>query len=65
MNSTPFRRTVAIVGVTATITIASTTMSSASGRQDPTPDRPCFMVRAHWNNAEGPQPTCPVPTWQR
>lgn len=22
-------------------------------------ERPCFMVRAHWNNAlDGPQPTC-------
>ncbi|GHJ60951.1 hypothetical protein NOK12_34690 [Nocardioides sp. OK12] len=23
------------------------------------PERPCFMVRAHWNEAlDGPQPTC-------
>ncbi len=66
MNSTPYRRTVAIVGAAAITSITAftfgpATASAAAGQ----PDRPCFMVRAHWNTAEGPQPTCPVPTWQR
>ena len=67
MNSTPYRRIVAVVGAAAIIIItarsaaASLRGAPAAGRQD----RPCFMVRAHWNTAEGPQPTCPVPSWQR
>lgn len=70
MTITQIRRRVAVVGVTATIVITGTGAagagpSSASDARDGTPDRPCFMVRANWNTAEGPQPTCPVPTWQR
>jgi hypothetical protein len=67
MNTTPYRRIVAIVGAAAIISITvgtGATAASADGQQGSTSDRPCFMVRAHWNDAEGPQPTCPVPTWQ-
>ena len=67
MNRTPFRRIVAVVGVAAitsitTVTVSPTTAASAGAGHA---DRPCFMIRAHWNTAEGPQPTCPVPSWQR
>ncbi|KRF36762.1 hypothetical protein [Nocardioides sp. Soil805] len=67
MNSTPYRRIVAIAGAAAitiitTVTFSPATSASAgAGHQD----RPCFMVRGHWNTAEGPQPTCPAPSWQR
>jgi hypothetical protein len=67
MNTTPYRRIVAIVGAAAitSITVGTgATAASADDQQDSTSDRPCFMVRAQWNDAEGPQPTCPVPTWQ-
>jgi hypothetical protein len=79
MNTTPYRRIVAavvavvvastMVAVVAVVSAAAhasisistgTTGASASGPAD----RPCFMFRAQWNDAEGPQPTCPVPTWQ-
>lgn len=68
MNSTPHRRFVAIAGAAAitiiTMSVGPVASATASGH-DTTRDRPCFMVRAHWNTAEGPQPTCPVPSWQR
>jgi hypothetical protein len=68
MNSTSFRRTVAVVGTAAILSISTTSASTAGGQQerdqqDTAQDRPCFMVRASWNTAlDGPQPTCPVQT---
>ena len=62
MNTTAFRRIGAIVGAAAFVTtfaISGTSVSASTGKQVPDKDRPCFMVRSHWNNAEGPQPTCP------
>ncbi len=58
MNTTAIGRIVAMVGAAAVVTTIATTPVAAQtldGKQD----RPCFMVRSHWNNAEGPQPTCP------
>lgn len=59
MNRAAFRRCGAVVGAAAVMaTIASGPPSTAmvdEGNQD----RPCFMIRSNWNNAEGPQPTCP------
>ncbi len=58
MNAAASRRFVAIAGAVAvvtTITTAPTTAKVEEGSQD----RPCFMVRPTWNNAEGPLPTCP------
>jgi hypothetical protein len=41
-----------------------TTHGSGGGSQDPADfTRPCFMVRAQWNDAEGPQPRCPDPVF--
>ena len=68
MNNKPHRRTVAVVGaaVITSITMgAGASASAADSGTDTVRDRPCFMFRANWNTAEGPQPTCPVPTWQR
>lgn len=64
MNSSSFRRIGVIAGAAVITTVAFTSGSVASGQPDGNEDRPCFMVRSHWNTAEGPQPTCPVPMWQ-
>ena len=69
MNSRHFRRRCAVIAAATTITIttafAPASSSAADTAGDGTQDRPCFMVRAHWNAAlDGPQPTCPTPTWQ-
>lgn len=38
--------------------------SGGGSPQDPADyTRPCFMVRASWNDAEGPQPRCPDPVF--
>lgn len=63
MSTTAISRIVAMVGAAAVVTTISTTpvaAQTADGKQD----RPCFMVRSHWNNAEGPQPTCPDGRWK-
>ena len=71
MNSRSFRRTVAVAGAGAILSITTASASTASVQQDrdqqgTAKDRPCFMVRASWNTAlDGPQPTCPVPTGQQ
>ena len=62
MNTTAFRRIGAIAGAAAfatTFTISGTAASAGTEQRDAAKDRPCFMIRSHWNNAEGPQPTCP------
>jgi hypothetical protein len=67
MNTTAFRRFGAIAAsaaIASTIHIAGATHPAAAGPQSSTEDRPCFMIRSHWNNAEGPQPTCPLPMWR-
>jgi hypothetical protein len=72
MHSTHLRRTAAVVGaataviVTTTLTtmLTAATGNAASSAPEET-ERPCFMVRAHWNTAlDGPQPTCATPSWQ-
>lgn len=68
MHSTHLRRTAAVVGaataITVTTMLTAATGSAASSAPDEA-DRPCFMVRAHWNTAlDGPQPTCATPSWQ-
>lgn len=63
MNTTATGRIVAMVGAAAIGTTIATTPLAAQ-TVDGTQDRPCFMVRAHWNNAEGPQPTCPDGRWK-
>jgi hypothetical protein len=68
MNTTAFRRIGTVAGaaaITITGTITGTPASASAERRDTAQDRPCFMVRSHWNNAEGPQPTCPIPMWQQ
>jgi hypothetical protein len=59
MNSTRFRRFGAIVGAAAVVTTIATAAPSTAKADQGNQDRPCFMIRSHWNNAEGPQPTCP------
>ena len=59
MNSTALRRCGAVVGATAIVTTIATTAPSTASVDEGSQDRPCFMVRSHWNNADGPQPTCP------
>ncbi|WP_107764848.1 hypothetical protein [Nocardioides terrigena] len=68
MNSRQIRRRCAVIGAAATITmttaLAPTASSAADTEEGPT-DRPCFMIQSHWNTGyDGPQPTCPTPTWQ-
>jgi hypothetical protein len=68
MTTTTIRRIGAIVGavaITATGAFASSTASAQTGQHDTTDERPCFMIQPHWNDAEGPQPTCPTPSWQQ
>ena len=68
MNATAFRRIGAIAGAAAiaiTTTFAGSTAFANAGQHGTAKDRPCFMIRSHWNNAEGPQPTCPIPMWQQ
>lgn len=57
MNSSNFRRVGAVVGVVVA-TITSTTPATATVDKG-SKDRPCFMIRAPWNDADGPLPTCP------
>jgi hypothetical protein len=67
MHSTHLRRTAAVVGAATAITVTTllTPAVTAAAPSAPTGDRPCFMVRAHWNTAlDGPQPTCATPSWQ-
>lgn len=59
MNSTAFRRIGAIVGAAAVVTTITTTAPATAHVEAGNKDRPCFMVRSPWNQAEGPQPTCP------
>lgn len=59
MNSTAFRRCGAVVGAAAVVTFVATTAPSTAMVDKGDQDRPCFMIRSHWNNAEGPQPMCP------
>lgn len=68
MDTTSIHRMVAIASATAiatTITISGSAVSSSAAQRDTDRDRPCFMIRSHWNNAEGPQPTCRIPMWQQ
>jgi hypothetical protein len=63
MSTTALSRIVAMVGAAAvvmTITTAPVAAQTVVGNQD----RPCFMVQSHWNDAEGPQPTCPDGHWK-
>ena len=62
MNTTASSRIVAMVGAAAVVTTITTTPVAAQ-TVDGTQDRPCFVVRPNWNNAEGPQPTCPDGRW--
>jgi hypothetical protein len=63
----------AAAGTMATAVLAGVLLVPASGHDAPAPaspdepssgvvverDRPCFLVRAHWNEAlDGPQPLC-------
>ncbi len=61
MTTTALQRIGAVLGAAV---IATTTAGSAAradaGQDDPAQERPCFMVRLQWNNADGPQPTCPL-----
>ncbi len=67
MNRTAFRHIGAVAGAAAiaiTFTVSGTTASASNEQRDVATDRPCFMIRSHWNNAEGPQPTCPKAPYQ-
>lgn len=64
MNTTAIGRIVAMVGAAAVVTTIATTTPVTAQTVDDEQDRPCFMVRSHWNNAEGPQPTCPDGRWK-
>lgn len=59
MKAAAFRRFVAIAGAAAVVTTITTTAPTTAKVEEGNKDRPCFMVRSTWNNAEGPQPTCP------
>lgn len=63
----------AAVGTVAAALVAGVLLLPAAGQDAPAPvapaeptsgvpaerDRPCFLVRAHWNDAlDGPQPLC-------
>ncbi|WP_127480004.1 hypothetical protein [Nocardioides pantholopis] len=68
MNETAPRRMGAIAGAAITIvitTVAGPVASAPAAERDTTDSRPCFMVRGNWNLADGPQPTCPIPTRQQ
>ena len=58
MNSSAFRHTSVVIAAAAIVTTISTTPATAKPGEGGT-DRPCFMVRSHWNDAEGEQPRCP------
>ena len=68
MHSTHLRRTAAVAGAATAVIVTTTltaTTAAASSEPDGAADRPCFMVRAHWNTAlDGPQPACATPLWQ-
>lgn len=68
MTSRHIRRRSAVVGAAAAITMTTAfapIASSAADTDEGPADRPCFMVQSHWNTAyDGPQPTCPTPTWR-
>jgi hypothetical protein len=59
MNTTAFRRVGAMVCTAAVVTTITATTPATAKVEQGTTDRPCFMVRHPWNNAEGPQPICP------
>jgi hypothetical protein len=61
MNTIAMSRIVATVVAAA---VATTVTPVAAQTVDRNQDRPCFMVQPHWNNAEGPQPTCPDGRWR-
>jgi hypothetical protein len=67
MNTTahPFRRTAAIAAATSFAAIATTFAAQPAPATEPEPERPCFISQPRWNDAFGPAPTCPTPTWQR
>lgn len=68
MNSTKFRRIGAVAGAAAFTTVITITCSTAPATakvDEVDQDRPCFMIRSNWNNAEGPQPTCPKGRFQK
>jgi hypothetical protein len=67
MSTTTIRR-IGGIAIAAAISLAggfASSQASAEARhQDTSSARPCFMIRSHWNSADGPQPTCPTPAWQ-
>ncbi len=62
MNTTAFSRTVAMVGAVAVVTTVSTTPVAAQ-RDDSKQRQAVLHGPGAWNNAEGPQPTCPDGRW--
>jgi hypothetical protein len=64
-TTTSFRRTTAIAAATTFAAIATTFAAQSAPATEPDPERPCFIAQPRWNDAFGPAPTCPTPTWQR
>ena len=62
-NRRPSRSTLAGILLAAASAVALAAPSvPATGSSASPADRPCFMVRPHWNSAlDGPQPVCPLP----
>lgn len=59
------RSFVALAGAVIFVTTMASTSPANAQDSDGQHTRPCFMIRSNWNTApDGPQPTCPVPTWQ-
>jgi hypothetical protein len=47
------------VAILAILTLPATGQAAPAPDAPAEPGRPCFLVRAHWNEAiDGPQPTC-------
>jgi hypothetical protein len=64
-TTTSFRRITAIAAATSFAAIATTFAAQPAPAAEPDPERPCFISQPRWNDAFGPAPTCPTPTWQR
>jgi hypothetical protein len=64
-TTTSFRRITAIAAATTFAAIATTFAAQSAPATEPDPERPCFIAQPRWNDAFGPAPTCPTPTWQR
>ena len=66
-TTTSLRRSAAFLAVTGlALTTAAVGSPATAHEEQPTRDRPCFIVQPRWNTAlDGPAPTCAIPTSSR